>query len=216
MTTTPVRQGKWTLPQARTMVEEAKKAGRQPRVHPNGFIQLDLEPVEEVWEKKEGHSGANIRLHIWNPPHIVLPHQGSRNEIHDHVFDMKSTVIRGTLEQLLYQFVVGVGLRRYELYQAVYDQKSDSRLEPTGIFGQLEIYKRFEIYPGNSYTQIAFTLHDSRPQGCVVTVMEKESIHEGNPVIVCKRDKSPDNDFDRATAAPADLLWDAIDSSLVL
>src|SRR5687768_2884644 len=99
-----------TVEALREVVGGIKDAGGgNPRVHPNGFIQLDLEDVPESWHAshKQGHSGAARRMHIWNPPGVELPHQQTVNEIHDHVFDMKSNVVRGVLVQRLYEFKVG-------------------------------------------------------------------------------------------------------------
>lgn len=211
-----------TLIDVRDEVAEARASGAQPRVHPNGFIQLDLlvEPGEESWadSKKQGHSGGSRRLHIWNPPGIELPHQDTDNEIHDHVFDMQSTVVRGRLMQSLYEFRPQspdeMAMPTHETYRAVYDKKSSSRLEPTGEQGWLDWVQWFFVSEGMSYWQDAFTLHDTRPDGLVVTVMEKVHVHEGNPTIVCEIGHPPDNDFDRASAAPHELLWEAIERSV--
>lgn len=223
-----IAETKWTLNDALRLTAEARGRGAQPRVHPNGFIQLDLAaPEAEGWHegKQKGHSGAGLRLHVWNPPDTELPHQDTVNEVHDHVFDMRSTVVRGVLVQQLYEFVVcGINVetwvplpRDHEIYKAVYDKKSSSRLEPTGIEGHLRGMVSYPIsadmrHP--SYMQAAFTLHDSLAHGCVVTVMEKLRIHDGTPTVVCPIGQPPDNDFDRATAAPQELLWSAIDKAL--
>lgn len=196
------------------LLAEALDKGQNPRVHPNGFVQLDLAPVEKSWDasKKRGHSGASRRLHIWNPPGIELPHQKTVNEIHDHVFDMKSTVVRGLLYQRLYWFVVGAEEPpSHELYRAVYDS-SNSRLEALGVKGQLRHYRSFPVGSGDSYTQPAFSLHDSDvpPGVTTITVMEKTEIHEGDASVVCKLGHPPDNDFNRATAVKKHDLWVAI------
>lgn len=201
----------------REVIRIINDRGGNPRVHPNGFIQLDLEPVPESWHAshQRGHSGASRRLHIWNPPDLVLPHQGTVNEVHDHVFDMESTVIRGVLCQRLYRFVVGLSLKTHELYRAIYAKNSDSRLEPTGIYGELDLYREFTIPTGKSYTQPAFTLHDSfAGTETVVTLMTKKQIHVGDATVVCPIATPPDNSYDRASAAPADVLYDAIERSL--
>ena len=190
------------------------------RVHPNGFIQLDLLPTEEGgWHAThhQGHSGATLRLHVWNPADHDLPHQETVNEIHDHVFDMKSTVVRGVLNQILYGVMVGTKWpNTHEIYRAIYNKGADSRLEPTGIKGVLKTQSGFPVSEGEVYTQPAFTLHDSKPYmlGPVVTVMEKTEIYDGNPVVICPLNEPPDNDFDRATAAPADFLWSAVEASI--
>ena len=213
----------WTLDDARQMTTMAMKAGNMPRVHPNGFIQLDLDnpnsfdvhSPETGWVKHKGHSGGNVRLHIWNPPGFELPHQKSDNEIHDHVFDMQSTVVKGRLIQRLYWFVIGSAEKpEYELYRAVYDQRSSSRLEPIGVRGIIRPWDSQLVVAGESYTQPAFTFHESSANGCVVTIMEKLTIHDGIPVAICEIGNPPDNDFDRATAAPVDYLWQAIEAAL--
>lgn len=233
-----------TLDDAVFLTAAARRRGAQPRVHPNGFIQLDLEaPADERWHegKQAGHSGADLRLHVWNPPGVDLPHQDTVNEIHDHVFDMRSTVVRGELTQRLYEFVIGgvelppqgQGLpagegppaleQTHEIYRAVYDKTSSSRLESLGVRGYLRNVADQWVRTGQSYTQPAFTLHDSQPGSvflgtrsvpCVVTLMQKTAVHDGIPTVVCPLGQSPDNDFDRATAAPQELLWEAINASL--
>jgi hypothetical protein len=97
----------------------------------------------------------------------------------------------------------------------VYGSKSDSRLEPTGLVGGIDLHDHFPIHAGCSYTQPAHTFHDSEPRGeLVVTVMEKTEIHSGDAYVLVPVDKPPDNDFDRANAAPTEVIWDAIERSL--
>lgn len=232
MTNPPMLPPNTLLQDVQALAHEARLAGNMPRVHPNGFIQLDLEPTEG-WDKHAGHSGANRRLHIWNPPGIVLPHQDTVNEVHDHIFDMESTVIVGALEQRLYEFVIGgstawPSLSRHgalgksvpldhthELFRAIYDQRSSSRLESVGVTGHLRCVLSTPVRAVQSYTQPAFTLHDTEtPEGLCVTIMTKRAVHEGGPTVICPLGQSPDNDFDRLTAAPQELLWDAINRSL--
>lgn len=201
--------------------------GGNPRVHPNGFIQLDLDPVPETWHAshKKGHSGARRRLHIWNPPGVQLPHQGTVNEIHDHVFDMHSEIVKGQLWQCLYEFdqissgtatfPSSVPKPTHELYQAVYAKNSDSRLEPTGKKGWLKMINRFPVRERGSYEQPAFTLHDTEtPAGLVVTVMTKMKVHDGEASVICPVDTPPDNSYDRAAAMPKEEIWEAIERSL--
>jgi hypothetical protein len=204
----------------REAVRRVKEDGRgNPRVHPNGFIQVDLIPAGEDWHAsyQQGHSGATLRLHIWNPADHELPHQETVNEIHDHVFDMQSTVVRGQLQQMLYGVLVGTKWHNtHELYRAVYDKASSSRLEPLGVKGVLKTQSGFTIDHGETYTQPAFTLHDSIPYelGPVVTVMQKTVVYSGFATVVCPIDIPPDNAFDRAAAAPEDYLWSAIEASI--
>jgi len=196
------------------------------RVHPNGFIQLDLIPVAEDWHAsyQQGHSGSMLRLHIWEPPNHPLPHQGTVNEIHTHVFDMHSTIIRGTMEQRLFSFAVGSEWHEHRnagqphekvrLYRAVYNKASNSRLEDTGIVGVAVQDFEYGVHQGQSYDQPAFTFHDSVPRGCVVTVMEKTVVHEGDAYVLCPIGNPPDNEYDRQAAAPEEYLWEAIEEAI--
>lgn len=203
-----------------TLRKKVDQHGKNPRVHPNGFIQLDIAEVEENWDesKKRGHSGADERLHIWNPPGLELVRQNTKNEIHDHVFDMRSKVMKGRLMQSLYEFVPqlpdDLTMPTHEKYRAVYDKQSSSRLEPTGEYGWLDPVQWFWVDAGASYWQAAFTLHDSVPDGLVVTYMEKVQIHEGDATVICEYGKTPDNSFDRAKAMDPDDLWEAIYRSI--
>lgn len=214
----------YTLEWVREKVKEIKSLGTERpgnvRVHPNGFIQFDLGAVQSGWHEshKEGHSGSALRLHIWNPPDHILPHQKTVNEVHDHVFDMQSNVVRGSLTQRNYFFQVGREdrPRTHEAYIAVYNKTSDSRLEATGVIGHLVEWEQFDVEEGQIYEQPAFTLHDTGVDhgGCVVTVMEKRVIHKGNATVICPVGTPPDNSYDRQAAAPADFLYAAIDAAL--
>lgn len=202
-----------------TMVSEARDSGANPRVHPNGFIQLDLLPPDP--EPQKGHSGGAMRLHVWNPPGFSLPHQGTVNEVHDHIFDMHSTVVRGTLIQQLYELIDERELERdsggptHEKYRAVYGAKSSSTLQPTGERGKLVLVKEFAVVEIGTYEQPAFTFHNSvAGDGTVVTIMRKRKVYDGEPTVICEIGEPPDNDFDRTKAAPYDLLWQAIDASI--
>jgi hypothetical protein len=222
----------------REAVQRVKEdGGGNIRIHPNGFIQLDLLPTEESWRASHhgGHSGANLRLHIWNPPDFKLPRQGTVNELHTHVFDMHSTIVRGKMNQRIYTLAVGsewwsvrashdpkvikdgitLNPMIVKLYKAVYGPASaNSRLEDTGIRGNVVADFDWSVHQGQTYFQPAFTFHDSDPEGCTVTVMEKTEIHVGDAYVLIPEDIEPDNDFDRATAAPEEYLWGAVVAAL--
>lgn len=64
-----------------------RKLGEKPRVHPNGFVQLDITPKK--------------RLHIWGHPDI--PKQKVAMPIHDHVYGFRSLVLGGRLVNINYE-----------------------------------------------------------------------------------------------------------------
>lgn len=195
-----------------------QQQGGNPRIHPNGFIQLDLEDVPASWaaSHQKGHSGAARRLHIWNPPDIELPRQDTVHEIHDHVFAMNSTVVKGVLWQRRYEFNVGgMNTPTHQLYRAVYAKNSDSRLEALGVYGIPKLVERYAVEQGSNYTQPSSTFHDTEtPMGLVVTVMTKTAIEAQQAHVLIPRNMEPDNEFDRASAAEPEYLWNAIKVSL--
>jgi hypothetical protein len=138
-----------TLPTLREQVAELRAAGKgNPRVHPNGFIQLDLDHVADGWHASHhrGHSGGRTRLHIWNPPGVTLPHQDTVNEIHDHVFDMLSTVVYRRARAAALRVRAGgrsawpFGERDLrEVHRGLPEGRRLSRLQPTGERGVLEL-----------------------------------------------------------------------------
>ena len=85
-----------------------------------------------------------------------------------------------------------------KLYKAIYGKGADSRLEDTGIRGCVIEDFVFAVHQGETYTQPAFTFHDSDPEGCTVTVMEKTEIHKGDAYVLIPLDIEPDN----ASTAP--------------
>src|SRR3546814_6146607 len=70
-------------------LKAVRERGGRPRVHGNGFIQLDL--------TERG------RLHIWGAPRI--PRQKTATPIHDHVFGFESTVAVGRPVNLVFRIV---------------------------------------------------------------------------------------------------------------
>jgi len=67
-------------------LKKVRADGGRPRVHGNGFVQLDLT--------------ERSRLHIWGDPRI--PKQKVATPIHDHVFGFESTIIVGRVISLTY------------------------------------------------------------------------------------------------------------------
>lgn len=206
------------------------EGGGNIRVHPNGFIQVDLAVVEGSWHDShhKGHSGSTLRLHIWNPHDHKLPRQGTVNEVHTHVFDMRSTIIRGIMEQHIYSFVTGSEWYEHrnardpmgneppkvKLYKAVYAKSGDSRLEDTGLAGMMVEDFHWSVEQGKIYNQPAFTFHDSDAKGCVVTVMEKLEVHDGDAYVLVPADIEPDNSYDRS-GFDTDYLWSAVEAAIV-
>lgn len=183
------------------LVENARTLGYRPRVHPNGFLQLNLV------------SSGGTRLHIWHPD---LPKQSVRTAVHDHVFDMESTVKKGVLDQAeLHYTLEHNGNPTAEIYMAHYTEKSQSKLEPTGVLVHLGSHRTIRVPVGESYTQSAFTFHESVPvTDIVVTIMTKTRVFSSyQPRVLVPIGETPDNSFHRENASEQS-LWSIIEGNV--
>lgn len=187
-------------------LEELKSWGVVPRVHPNGFIQLD----------KPGTEGT-VRLHIW--PIAELPKQGSLHPVHDHVFDMQSEILKGVMTNRVFDFCEppdpSVAVTVHELHVARYATPHDSTLVPTGDRGVLRLNSQIRIPAGGGYYLPAFALHESlvrvRP---TVTLMTKTNIYKPHkPHVAVPVGMRVDNEYSRHAMSEAE-LWKIIEESL--
>lgn len=214
---------------------------RQPRMHPNGFIQLDIDvdenPCEPCggsgeWKQRAtkalmgtcpscGGSGknriANKRLHVWPDNSDDFPRQEVRTSIHDHKFDMASEILIGELRQIRYHFSLDWEMLEgptHQIYIARYNTRSDSTLEPTGAIVRLERISEEVYEEGDDYEQQASTFHDTECVGLTATLMTKVQEYEFHePRVMVPIGAEPDNDFKRDNV-DVDLLWDKIDEAM--
>lgn len=164
-----------------------------PRVHGNGFIQLDLTPTK--------------RLHIWGHPDI--PKQKTATPIHDHAFGFESRVLMGSLRNDRYEWQPSPG-GDYEVHIVNVRDREDTTLHGTGEYGFLR-YMGTEVFvPGDYYVMRPGELHESKPGEMAVSIIEKTgpTLSQGGPTprVFVKRGKKPDNSFHRYSM-DATQLW---------
>jgi hypothetical protein len=171
-------------------------------VHGNGFIQLDLNP--------EG----TIRLHVWDDE---IPRQKVATPIHDHVFDLQSTVLLGTLIHETFEVPDWEG-EDYLVYTAQQQEGTQNTiLAPVSTTPvNASITQRLILGKGSIYTFPAGEFHQSDHQGTTVTIMEKRNapLDYGRPRVLVPVGQEPDNDFHRDAHDP-DMLWDIIERAVV-
>lgn len=197
---------------ANILMRQAKDEGRRPRVHQNGFIQLDLAPASD---STRGHSGAFRRLHVF--PWPLLEAQKTDSPIHDHVFDMWSEVLLGGLGQTIYNVdLEHTGEPTHEIYIPHYEKASESTLAPTGVLVHASERSVFAYGPDRQYShyeQYAHTFHETSWSSLSMSVMTKMSVHDGYDCrVLVPIDEKPDNDFKR-DSHPESMLWDIIDQA---
>lgn len=158
-----------------------------------------------------------MRLHVW--PDIELPAQKTRHPIHDHVFDMTSTVIRGQLVNKTYKFV-GLGYEdnpedfsMYALHRAQHIGPEETVLTPVGGIGYLRILSNELVKQDHSYALRHSVLHDSVPVGLTATIMHKHKGTIGEPYVAVPFGVQPDNNY-RREAIDEETLWSFIARTL--
>ncbi len=170
---------------------KAFDAGHLPRVHGNGFIQLEL--------------GEQRRLHIWGHPDI--PRQVVDTGIHDHRFDFTSTIVAGRLINARYH---PGNDTRYKVYTPHVREGEDTILVDTGSSFMVAGPTMTMMREGQSYGMYAGDFHESftdRPSASVMTKLG--TTHKNEPRVLVPLGKEPDNDFNR-NVFENDFLWGII------
>lgn len=176
--------------------------GINPRVHGNGFIQLDVDP--------------KTRLHFWGDPRI--PRQRVDSGWHDHSFDLFSCVLKGRLTHITYK-VHGDQLRgQFYGYRAV-EQPGTQNTELKRIVHSddvtpakfdLVVDETFQIKEGETYGFQHGKVHYSSASEPTITLMKKFGTDGyGRPVVYCPVGLEPDNEFHR-DGFSQEMLWDIV------
>ncbi len=185
-------------------LKKIRADGGRPRVHGNGFVQLDLT--------------KRTRLHIWGDPRI--PKQQVSTPIHDHVFSFESTIVVGRVISLTYRVTPRVW-GDFRVYIPKIREGEDTVLVPTDTTVVVEP-TRVDTTNWNSTTQAytfpAFEFHEMLIPEPSATIMVKDgpTLAQGAkkaPRVLVPVDKTPDNVFNRYDA-DEDLLWRIIEDTL--
>jgi hypothetical protein len=182
-------------------VDGALQAGRPPRVHGNGFIQLDL------------NATGTRRLHVWDDD---VPRQAVATPIHDHVFDLESLVLCGTLvhEELS---LVAHAAGPWHVYRARREEGTQNTTLQRPSLARFDVRteQRLILLPGSVYRFPAERLHQTEHRGLTATVMQKLNAPAsyGEPRVLVPVAEEPDNDFHR-DGHDTDALWVLIYAAL--
>lgn len=180
--------------------------GARPRVHGNGFIQLDLDPEQ--------------RLHIWGHPDI--PKQEVATPIHDHVFGFHSEILVGRLVNVVYNFLPPstiIARDTWAVHEARPRHGEDTVLEPTGECGAVRVAHTLLLIADNpvlsEYDFEPFIFHEMfapEPSATIITKRGptlRENPNGYKPRVLVPEGVEPDNEFDRYDNDPED-LWQII------
>lgn len=159
---------------------------RVPRVHGNGFIQLDL--------------NETTRLHIWGDSRI--PKQQVASTIHNHIFDFKSTVLKGRLIHIEYNVKPNTQ-GRFKIYKSALRVDEDTELHDTGYFCDIVPYATKVVLAGQSYEFTAHRFHENYAPEPTVTIIKKKGLtlaqnrNGPRPSVLVPRGQEPENSFNR-------------------
>lgn len=184
-------------------VNELREQGRVPRVHGNGFIQVDL------------NEDGSQRLHVWDDD---VPRQKVATPIHDHVFALVSYVLCGTLIHEEFDTIPEFdGRASHEVWSARREEGTqNTTLQPEGLLVRIESVQRLILQPESVYRFPALTYHQSGHVGTTATIMEKvnpPASGYGTPRVLVPRGKTPDNEFHRDGFDP-EFLWSIIERAI--
>ncbi len=180
------------------IITELRQSGRIPRLHGNGFIELDL--------NEEG----TRRLHVW--PFPKLSAQKIDSSIHDHAWDMESQVYLGQIHHRTFTAEPHInGL--FNVYRAIPRDKEDTELvkeKGRVLVKQLDV---IFVSAGESYFLSALHLHSSQWYGLSLSIITKSNMLDSRPRVLCLDKTEPDNDFSRYSI-DTEILWNSIEEAL--
>lgn len=156
------------------------------RLHGNGFLQIDVMP--------------NWRLHVFHPE--LIPYgQKVRTTMHDHVFDMTSHILFGTLRHKHYKMIVPPeDFGDYDVFSVLYNgnRTVESTLIKDGI-GSVDfiLLASYEMNAGSVYKFKAGEWHESESDGLTITLIHKSDPKMNRARVAVAVGKSPDNNYKR-------------------
>ena len=182
-------------------LKKVKDAGYGPRVHGNGFIQLDLT--------------KRSRLNVWGDPEI--PRQVTRTPIHDHTRDFFSQIIVGRLVSIPYT-IESDEKGDYTIHESVTSEKEGTFLR--------HFNKRVRLIPGVpdivehgtervQYTVKKGVFHEVFTDAPAATIMQRSGQATYPCRVLVREGVTPDNSFDRY-AHDEGMLWNIIERTLAL
>ncbi len=170
--------------EALNLTNDALEHGLEPRIHPNGFIQLDLD--------EDGRK----RLHVWRND---LPRQTVYTPVHNHRFDFTSTTIAGALTNMTFDFQEpseGTPHRQWVVRRN--PESEETQLVPTDLLIGLVATSVALMRPGDGYEFAAGAFHETGFVHNTVTIIDKSDPVDGiESAVMVPEGIEPDNTFTR-------------------
>ena len=179
-------------------LEALRASGAAPRLHPNGFIQVDL--------------SSDTRVHVW--PEEALSTADPYCPIHDHTYGFRSLVDKGSVRNIDLEAIAHEA-GEYRLWEI--KQWAAERRTPTPRFVD---DKRYALRPlsdkrhaaGMLYEMQPFVFHYSDAEPGTVTIIKILPSEPGRAArIAAHLGVEPDSRFERDVSPERQAeLWDLI------
>jgi hypothetical protein len=171
----------------------------RPRLHGNGIIQ---------W-----YVNSNQRLHVWpEGGSLAVPNHNAL--LHDHKFDMDSTILGGTLNHQIFH-VDPSGEMTHDVIQFTPDDRKSAK-GYVAYSGELQMLHAMNLRAGCQYWQKAGTFHGSSKLGYAVTLITKRAVNnERMARIICPRGIEPTDAFDPAHAPDESVLLEHVANAAI-
>ncbi|WEW97829.1 hypothetical protein P3T65_26985 [Pseudomonas nitroreducens] len=138
-----------------SLIDDAINGSLEFRKHPLGFV------VCNVWQD----SGKKLRLHIWEKEHTYP--QDKYTQIHDHIFNLRSWVLNGSIENI--EYVEDDNNFNHTIFKATYTPDTSTLNITNEQIGLIET-DRNTIRKGESYSIPAGKLHKTEPTSSDTTI----------------------------------------------
>lgn len=195
------------------MLIACQSNGAVPRVHGNGFIQIDV-----PWDDK-------VRINVWGHPDI--PCQDSPSPIHDHRFGFISKIYKGVMtnHNLVYSHLHHAPT--HQVYNPVCREGEDTILVPENqsyvadkqidlLVGKTQQFSQSYV-PGETYEMRPFEFHETGVCEPTITVIQKFPVtveyDSRKAQVLVPIGAEPDNKFTRDNTT-AEELWRIIQETL--
>jgi hypothetical protein len=173
-----------------------KATNFEPRFHGNGFVQIYL--------------NANQRLHVWTPELPVV--EGNNATIHDHIWNLQSTVLSGRIGHRTYKKVNG---RTHDLYEIDQARVRNNQPDPFKWSAQcsFNLTGDYTLVEGTDYMFSAGEFHESNAVQAATLITKGPDIIR-YPRVVCPAGVPPTQAFAEVYQPPKDQLWKAIEEAI--
>lgn len=177
------------------------KSGEIPRLHGNGFIQLDIQEEDERY-----------RMNIWSP--VVSKYaQKVSTQIHSHSFGFLSAVIWGQFRHICFDLVADNINGSYHKYEPQVREGEDTILvKSDNLVYNVTPIMDCVMAKGSVYSFEPVFLHETRHNNTfTVTLMKKIKKTNVTPIVMVLKNEEPDNEFNRYQSDDVlNILWEEV------